>query len=457
MRRALHEGQMRPLQEKATRKSWPQHARASRGPGEHVSTMTKDSTMTQMPSARPVAALRRRFGGHRLDPSRNSLNALRLVLALCVLVSHSFPLTGRSPEPSLAGESLGGWAVIGFFALSGYLITGSRLRGTFGTYLASRVARIFPAFLACLVVVAFGFAPLAFWREHGTLSGFLTTANTPANYMFQNAGLKMFDYSVASTLGANPYPYAWNGSLWSLWYEFACYIVIGLLAFVALRRSQVSPGRLTVLVALLFATTTAAHAAIGTTQQYFGGNPDVTLLAKLLPYFLGGSLVYLLRDRIPLVWPVALAGALATAGLVWWSPAWGGQLAAPCVTLVLLWLGRTVPSPAWIQRNDLSYGIYIYAFPAQQLASMWGLGGRLVVHVAVSALIATALAGVSWFALERPVLRAARSRHSARPPAGAALSSRHSDEPAGSSDNAEIPPEPLLSPSPRSKQDAGSA
>lgn len=357
--------------------------------------------------------VRRQLADRQLDPGRNSLNAIRLVLALCVLVSHSFPLTGRSPEPTLAGESLGGWAVIGFFALSGYLITGSRLRGTFGTYLASRVARIFPAFLVCLVIVAFGFAPFTFWMEHHTLAGFLTTVNTPANYVLQNAGLKMLDYSIAGTLATNPYPSAWNGSLWSLWYEFVCYLVIGMLAFVALHRSQVSPARLTVLVSVLFLATTAAHAAIDATQQLFGGNPDITLLAKLLPYFLGGSLVYLLRDRIPLVWPVALSAALVTAALVWWSPTWGGQLAAPCTTIVLLWIGRVVPSPGWFRRNDLSYGIYIYAFPAQQLASTLGLGDRLAIHVSVSALGALALASLSWFALELPVLRAARSRRPA--------------------------------------------
>ncbi|MEK8228038.1 acyltransferase family protein [Oerskovia sp. M15] len=141
-----------------------------------------------------------------LDPRNNSLNLIRLVLALLVLVAHSYPIAGAGHGPTIAQENLGGWAVIGFFALSGYLITGSRLRTTFGVYLTHRVARIFPAFIVCLVVVAIGFAPIGYVLQNGTISGFLTTPNTPANYVFTNSGLKMFDYSVAGTLRDVPFP-----------------------------------------------------------------------------------------------------------------------------------------------------------------------------------------------------------------------------------------------------------
>ena len=96
------------------------------------------------------------------DPRSNSLNALRLVLAALVIVSHSWPLTGREPEPALGGANLGVWAVLGFFAISGFLITRSRLSGRpTHTFYRARALRILPAFLVCLVVVAFVFAPVS--------------------------------------------------------------------------------------------------------------------------------------------------------------------------------------------------------------------------------------------------------------------------------------------------------
>src|SRR4051794_33733746 len=125
---------------------------------------------------------------------------LRLVFAFAVLVSHAYPLAGLGDRLRWEGENLGGWAVIGFFVVSGYLITGSRLRSPAGAYLVHRIARIFPAFWVCLLAVAFAFAPIGYWHQHGTLDGFLTTANPPANFVFENALLRIFDYSVAGTL-----------------------------------------------------------------------------------------------------------------------------------------------------------------------------------------------------------------------------------------------------------------
>ena len=87
---------------------------------------------------------------------KNSLNLFRLILAALVLFAHSWYITGqRDRARSIQGENLGGWAVAGFFVLSGFLITRSRLRTSPGEYLLHRVARIYPAFVVVLVVTAF--------------------------------------------------------------------------------------------------------------------------------------------------------------------------------------------------------------------------------------------------------------------------------------------------------------
>ena len=65
----------------------------------------------------------------------NSLNALRLGLAAAVILAHSWPLGGYGAS---AMERFGTIGVNGFFALSGFLIAGSRLRNGFGTYIWRR-------------------------------------------------------------------------------------------------------------------------------------------------------------------------------------------------------------------------------------------------------------------------------------------------------------------------------
>lgn len=346
------------------------------------------------------------------DPRNNSLNLIRLVLALLVLVSHTFPIAGWGDGPMYADENLGGWAVIGFFVLSGYLIMGSRVRTDAGTYLMHRVARIFPAFLVCLVVTALAFAPIGYWRLNGTLSGFFTTANTPANYVFANSFLRMSDYSVAGTPGAVPYPGAWNGSLWSLYFEFLCYIVVGLLAFVPLVRRSARG------IAVAFAVSVVAQIRVGDVVALFGGNGEIPLLAKLLPYFLGGALLYMLKDRIRFSAPFALLAAGVSFATISFVPSWGGQLVAPLVAYALLWVSLVLPAPRLILRNDVSYGAYIYAFPVQQLVVIFGghtLG--LVPYVLICTAVTAVLATASWIAVERPVMRRVRRGTSSPAPA----------------------------------------
>ena len=104
--------------------------------------------------------------GHRFAEGKNSLNAIRLVLAAMVIVSHSWWLGGYGPEPQPGGVKLGTWAVIGFFGISGYLITQSRVQArTTWSYARARFPRIYGPLwtlfweIVCyvLVGVVFGF------------------------------------------------------------------------------------------------------------------------------------------------------------------------------------------------------------------------------------------------------------------------------------------------------------
>ena len=146
-----------------------------------------------MPITAEHAPLARRSGGRavELDVRDNSLNLIRLGLALLVLVAHGFYLSGAGTGPSFEGENLGGWAVFGFFTISGYLITASRFANPLGRYLLLRVARIYPAFLVCLVVTAGIFAPIAWAAEGRDWNGFLATPTTPLAYVLDNLALRI--------------------------------------------------------------------------------------------------------------------------------------------------------------------------------------------------------------------------------------------------------------------------
>ena len=332
----------------------------------------------------------------------NSLNLFRLVLAALVLFSHAFYIAGVPGSPAFNGENLGGWAVAGFFVVSGFLITRSRFRTPAGAFLVHRIARIFPAFLVCIVVTAFVFAPLALLLQGRGLDGFLTTPVTPFQYIWGNITLYVHQYSIGTTLADVPYPDAWNGSLWTLFFEFFCYAITwGLGAFALYRRSVVLVASVWMVSVVLRGVT-----GYGVTAGLDG---DFVQLARLFSFFAAGALVFVIVDRWGLSRAVGVASIPVAAVLMACVPVIGGQLGAPFLAYALLFLSTIVRQPRWVARNDVSYGFYIYAWPVQQLTLLaGGLALGFPGYILVTVVVTFALAWLSWVLVERPAMARAR-------------------------------------------------
>lgn len=349
--------------------------------------------------------MRSPFNTRDLDSRDNALNMLRLVLALLVVFSHAQILAGVGDGVVVYGQHLGSWAVVGFFGISGYLITGSRTRSNAGTYLINRVARIFPGFLVSLVFVALVLGPVAHVIEKGALDGYFSTPPTPLDFIYSNIFLRVGYYNIGTTLSQVPYPSAWNGSLWSLYYEFWCYIIIGVFMSWAFIRKRAWP------TAFLFAVSLLAHAGIGRLNPYLGNNAELALLIFMLPYFLGGALIYQLRDRLPMRGWIAAIALVAAWVLIAFIPSFGKQAAAPALAYLVLYLGAVLPSPRIVQVHDVSYGVYIFHFPVIQLLILLGVNRLGFVPLLLIALALTlVLATASWFGIERAAMRWTRGK-----------------------------------------------
>ena len=139
--------------------------------------------------------------GQALGSHDNALNFVRLCLASAVIVSHTIPLGGYDPGWYSRLEGWGGWAVNGFFVISGYLIAGSRMRVGILPYLWRRALRILPAFWVNLVLIAFLFAPLS-----TLLTGQPYTLVDGWHFIAANWTLQINQWSVGATLATVPYP-----------------------------------------------------------------------------------------------------------------------------------------------------------------------------------------------------------------------------------------------------------
>ncbi|PCE14957.1 hypothetical protein AUC47_02115 [Microbacterium sp. SZ1] len=334
----------------------------------------------------------------------NSLNLFRLILAALVLFAHSWYIAGQGVGPQIQGENLGGWAVAGFFVLSGFLITRSRFRTSAGDYLLHRVARIYPAFLVCLIVTAAVFGPIAALVENGSLAGYVSTPVTPLQYIWGNLALDITTYDIGATLNTVPYPNAWNGSLWTLYYEFLCYLIVWLLGAWALFRRSYVPAIVAFLVSVL------VWMNIGLTER-LGMDGSFALLFKLLPFFLGGAVAFLVIERLGVNRWMAIGSLLLAVASIALIPHWGGQVSSPFLAYGLLYLSTVIPQPRWIAKNDISYGFYIYAWPIQQLTVLFG-GDRwgMPIYILITIVGTVVLAMLSWFFIERPCMRRVRGR-----------------------------------------------
>lgn len=327
------------------------------------------------------------------DPRANSLNALRLVLATGVIVWHAFPLTGADIGFAPLRQLLSNGWVDGFFAVSGFLIVSSWVRRPeWWAFLRARLLRILPAFYTCLFVTALVLAPLGL-----LLAGISQPPGFWADawgYIIHNGALRITQYGIAGTPLEVPYPDVWNGSLWTLWWEFLCYLgVLALGVSGLIRRRWCIP--------VVFAL-----CVVGVVVTSYGpvDNFIVTTMSRFGVMFSAGALVYQLQERLPARWLyVGLAGAVVLAASV--LPDYRILAAFP-LAYVVITVGALVKNRIFWLRNDISYGVYIYAFPLQQCLAMLGLyTAGVPVFAAASIALTIPFALASWFLIEKQALR----------------------------------------------------
>jgi peptidoglycan/LPS O-acetylase OafA/YrhL len=154
--------------------------------------------------------------------SKNNFDLIRLLAAIGVLVSHAFSLAGAG-EPMIAGVTVGTLGVYVFFVISGYLILKSwTFDPRVSAFLVKRCLRIFPGLLGAVLFTALVVGPLS--TSH-TLSSYFTD---PQTAQFIGGALVLFapQGTLPGVFAHNPFGGVINGSLWSLTYEFALYLMV---------------------------------------------------------------------------------------------------------------------------------------------------------------------------------------------------------------------------------------
>jgi peptidoglycan/LPS O-acetylase OafA/YrhL len=304
---------------------------------------------------------------------RNSFTAIRFILATLVLLSHSFPLSGRQ-ELSLRGLNLGVLAVDGFFALSGYLITKSWHREPEALpFIVARALRICPALILAI-----------FFSINIT--------------------------KLCDNFSSNPVKWIANGSVWTLSWEVFCYVAVLIFGLIGSWSKNGLPILYSTML-LLFIFNRGLEPSSST-----------TVIAPLLILFLGGALVNAIEDRVQwkIIGPVSLMGCLIIVSPIKeyylhifqkipliWGPKITDEFIVMLMYVIFLpflvvWLGSKI-NKKFVILNDFSYGIYLFAWPCQQFVEHQLPNLSTLEFFTLSFVITFFFAFSSWNLIEKPL------------------------------------------------------
>lgn len=316
----------------------------------------------------------------------NSFDLLRLMAAFGVLWSHQFPLL-RLPEPGAApfAFTIGGLSVAAFFAISGYLNTLSLFNGrSVPAFLIRRLLRIYPALIVCVVFclllgAVLSTLPLKEYWASGVTARFALHNITLVGYI---------SAYLPGVFPGNVFAGMMNGSLWTLPYEIWLYVFLG--AAVAICGFRLA------LIPALFAVFMVVVALLERRNAGF----YVLHGGAFAAFFFAGSflahaaITNTLERALAICFAVAIAGAVLRLRFL---------SVCPLTAVAIVIMGRA-QLPRWLRpRYDISYGVYLYAWPIQQLSAHLLL--PLPLAMVFSLITVSLMAFASCLLVEKPALR----------------------------------------------------
>ena len=334
----------------------------------------------------------------------NNFDALRLLAALMVIFSHAGLTTLGHPEGDplyrISNVGMGDLGLFIFFIVSGFLITKSwQSDPVIGRFIAKRGLRIMPALLVVVLVSAFIIGPAL-----STLSASQYFSHGDVYRYLGNIALNNSQYSLPGVFSGSVYPDAFNAPLWTIAFEVVCYAIIlafGVCGLLAKNKPTfVSSAGLCGILALLLSPLKELLGDAG-----FGVLPDhAEAFAVLGTAFLVGA-VFSLCDRfIVLNSKAAIACALLIA------------IAAPIGKIVIafsffgaylvffLAFARLGSLKNLGASGDYSYGLYLWAWPVQQIIATAFPQNHWTMNLMLTLPIAFGFAYLSWHLIERPAL-----------------------------------------------------
>ena len=329
----------------------------------------------------------------------NNFNFLRLVGAALVIFSHCYYVTGKSisePVNVVMGGRLeaSGFGLCIFFFISGFFVTKSACTSkNISLFLKKRIFRIYPALITIVLLTVFFLGPFFTSLSSGT---YFSNRETWL-YLFTATAIRIRNNLPGVFTEPGFFIGSVNASLWTIALEIFLYASIALFLVSNLIKKR-----------CLFALLSAAIVLTCFLSLLLNPGMDFFYVKyfNLVGIFYLGSFVYISSATKKQVLFILIFS------LLMYSPVYfineytlkADFLLLVIVSLTVYFIGFAKKIPLRVD-NDISYGLYIFAFPIQQAVfKLTHFNPSISLQLALTFAITVPLAFLSWLFIEKPFI-----------------------------------------------------
>ena len=329
----------------------------------------------------------------------NNLNFMRFIAALMVIVSHCYSVVLGGAAGSyllkLTGDRLspGGVSVGVFFLFGGFLIARScEHYPEPKKFFSARVLRLFPELLFVVILTTFVLGPIL-----STLSPAEYFTN-PQTYKYLLNGALIMVHQLPGVFTNNPSGDVINAALWTLPVEFICYI----LCFIGYKLTKFDKKKVLLLSIPVFALAVVYYVKFSPLQ--------LSVVRAVLLFYLG-VLIWVFRDHVTISPVLGLASIVLWFVMVFGAADNLAMLTVFPVACFCLAYGMGNHFSTFGTKFELSYGIYLWAYPIQQALAQFFPVWHPYVNALIAALLATCGAFLNHFIVVAPLGSYLKKRH----------------------------------------------
>lgn len=317
----------------------------------------------------------------------NNLQIMKFIAAVLVIFSHSFPICTGEMNGEILYQltqkqmSFGGLAVSIFFFCSGYFVTRSAMKQKNALeFFKVRCKRIFPQLwivVICTIIIGSVISSLSFWEYYKDYYTWLYLLN----------GVLIPIHNLPGVLNNAIYLPTVNGALWTLSVEFFCYIICYI--FCKFKQNFYKAAYFIIIIC-------------GFGLSYV--LPQLLQVVRPVLLFLVGMIYFINKEKILdsgkyLIIMIILSVVLFTTKL-------NLEIMLICFPHFChkIWFSKMQINDEIAKLGNLSYGMYLTAFPIQQILanSSFNIVNPFV-NTIVTLLISITFAYVLNFFIDRKI------------------------------------------------------